>query len=103
MDLLEGPDQDAAGGDQLLAPSRHFMAASIKRCRWLPCAPVDLSTEEAEAEGVPAVLALWSGDAQVGWGVLQRPPCAPARSWICVGGGRATPCSAAPPPQTRPP
>lgn len=55
---------DMGGG--LLQPSRHFMAAAIKRCRWLPCAPVELSTEDQAAEGMPAVLALWSGDAQVG-------------------------------------
>ena len=61
MDVLQGADQD----ESRLQPSRHFMAALIKRCRWLPCAPVDLSDEEQAAEGVPAVLAVWSGDAQV--------------------------------------
>jgi hypothetical protein len=69
MDLLAGPDQNgAAPGGGALQPSRHFMAAAIKRCRWLPASPVDLSTEEAAMEGMPAVLALWSGDAQVGGG-----------------------------------
>ncbi|KAI8477010.1 MAG: hypothetical protein J3K34DRAFT_515984 [Monoraphidium minutum] len=61
MDALPGLDQAARGR---LQPSRHFMAAQIKRCRWLPCAAVDLSSEDQAAEGVPAVLALWSGDAQ---------------------------------------
>lgn len=61
MDVLPGMDQ----ADSRLQPSRHFMAAQIKRVRFLPCAACDLSDEEQAAEGVPAALALWSGDAQV--------------------------------------
>lgn len=48
-----------------LVPSRHFMAAAVKRVRWLPCAPADVSAEDLALEGLPAVLAVWSSDAQV--------------------------------------
>ena len=51
-----------------MQPSRHFMAATIQRCRWLPCPASDRGSEgEGEAQGMPAALAVWSEDAQVGW------------------------------------
>lgn len=72
MDVVMAPslDQGASGGT--LQPSRHFLAAAVKRCRWLPVAPVDLSSEEQAAEGMPAALALWSGDVQVRPNAVRR-------------------------------
>jgi hypothetical protein len=117
MDLLPAPDQEGIGASSLLQPSRHFMAAAIKRCRWLPCAPVDLSTEEQAAEGVPAVLALWSGDAQVAGRASgpgphrERPASGPSAMPLpasqgaarCGARSRPPPPAPLPPPHPTPP
>lgn len=51
--------------------SRHFLGASIQKCRWIPCPAAIFSDEETEEEGLPAVIALWSEDQQV------NPVCMP--------------------------